>query len=876
MKISEPGDPDERLADAAADRVMHAKFHASEGNPIALAAAPVAREPSDPGVRKALGTTGQPLDAVTQAFFEARFGCDFSRVRIHTGVSAERSTRELNAQAYVMGNSVVFAAGRFAPQTSCGRRLLAHELAHVIQQNDRKNRGGLAEIHRSPARPADDQLQQLRAAIEALRAPAASQEPAYEVVAEQHKATLLNLVTLLIELKGQGSDTSEPFRSAVRAATDAAADSRAWNFSGFSMAVAKGLSEALIQTGMAAEGLKLWEAAYGGRLPPYALEHDEAQAQFLFGLLGNLPEPSIDDPQAALQSLIVIQRLYVATAGQLDDPTLLSRERFDPSGPVQSTLRTLLPLMLFRVQAIVSAIVEGRIEDPTEIIDTVTDLVVEVGEQSSVIDSEEIQITMSDFGEQPAHMDFFEPENTGRKIPFEFYTEDSKQHPHELKRPVASILQTVQAQLRLLGEVERMRAGIIEPGNPARAESHPFKDDDSMRAWALQLLKSTEGDTPGKPLERVIKQLERYFSAFTVHADYNLSDRDVRYINRPFPRALTGEVIQDCGIYAMRIAYILSLVAEELDLQFYWVELPVHLALVITGPARLIGKSGDRGRILYAVHNGKFFEIEDHPKASDADIGSWAAATFIPQTLLPDTEREPSGMSQAVPGQTNKEADNSKKRLDVIDVPFNVTRLADVQPDERYQRVLEDAYAALSSEPLAALVRAGIGEVEYLGVIETYRAFAREAPLRFLPAAMVIVDDLISELRFMRNEILTDQQKDEASATQQMVDDSARAISIADEMLEDAFARLAGADALAFSREAQLLRARLQLIPELKRRRPEWAWAETLARKDELPPWYEWHLTVIQLLQNTDTLDAINTLLSIENSYRKAFEELSD
>jgi hypothetical protein len=65
---------------------------------------------------------------------EQRFGYDFSQVRIHTGPAAERSTRDVDAHAYTVGPSIVFNAGRFAPGTTEGRRLLAHELTHVIQQ----------------------------------------------------------------------------------------------------------------------------------------------------------------------------------------------------------------------------------------------------------------------------------------------------------------------------------------------------------------------------------------------------------------------------------------------------------------------------------------------------------------------------------------------------------------------------------------------------------------------------------------------------------------------------------------------------------------------------------------------------------------------
>ena len=87
-----------------------------------------------PMVHDVLRSPGQPLDAATRAFMEPRFGHDFSRVRVHSGAAAEQSARDVNAHAYTAGHNIVFAAGRFAPQTHDGRRLIAHELSHVVQQ----------------------------------------------------------------------------------------------------------------------------------------------------------------------------------------------------------------------------------------------------------------------------------------------------------------------------------------------------------------------------------------------------------------------------------------------------------------------------------------------------------------------------------------------------------------------------------------------------------------------------------------------------------------------------------------------------------------------------------------------------------------------
>lgn len=87
-----------------------------------------------PIVHEVLASPGQPLDPAARGFMEPRFGHDFSRVRVHTDSQAARSATALHAQAYTVGRDVVFAEGQFASATSAGRRLLAHELAHVVQQ----------------------------------------------------------------------------------------------------------------------------------------------------------------------------------------------------------------------------------------------------------------------------------------------------------------------------------------------------------------------------------------------------------------------------------------------------------------------------------------------------------------------------------------------------------------------------------------------------------------------------------------------------------------------------------------------------------------------------------------------------------------------
>ncbi len=85
-------------------------------------------------VHNVLNSAGRPLDTDTRSFMETRFGHDFSGVRVHNDSQAAESARAINAHAYTVGQDVVFGAGQYSLDTSRGQHLLAHELAHTVQQ----------------------------------------------------------------------------------------------------------------------------------------------------------------------------------------------------------------------------------------------------------------------------------------------------------------------------------------------------------------------------------------------------------------------------------------------------------------------------------------------------------------------------------------------------------------------------------------------------------------------------------------------------------------------------------------------------------------------------------------------------------------------
>lgn len=93
---------------------------------------------------------GAPLSKDVREFMEQRIGADFSAVRIHTGIKADNLNRQLNARAFTVGQDVFFGANNYQPHTTEGKRLLAHELAHTVQQRESK---GAIQRDKNPNKP---------------------------------------------------------------------------------------------------------------------------------------------------------------------------------------------------------------------------------------------------------------------------------------------------------------------------------------------------------------------------------------------------------------------------------------------------------------------------------------------------------------------------------------------------------------------------------------------------------------------------------------------------------------------------------------------------------------------------------------------------
>lgn len=180
LSVNNPGDEYEQEADAVADKVMRANGNAVEQtkiNPVSIIqrgieptlnkeeteetevteeeeeTEDITEENEKPRKRKevrsvkptvsaavnqTLQSAGEPMDKNTRSFMEKRFGYDFSKVRIHNDSLANESAKDIHAMAYTHQHHIAFGAGKYQPQTEPGKRLLAHELTHVIQQSKMK------------------------------------------------------------------------------------------------------------------------------------------------------------------------------------------------------------------------------------------------------------------------------------------------------------------------------------------------------------------------------------------------------------------------------------------------------------------------------------------------------------------------------------------------------------------------------------------------------------------------------------------------------------------------------------------------------------------------------------------------------------------
>jgi hypothetical protein len=145
LRVGAADSASEREADRMAERVIGPAHGDAPSSTLRSPGAPLPL-PIEARV-DSVRAGGQPLPQPLRQYFEPRFGVDFSAVRLHTGSAASQAAEDLHARAFTVGRDVVLGDGEYRPDSSDGRRLLAHELAHTVQQGGVDGAAGTVGTH---------------------------------------------------------------------------------------------------------------------------------------------------------------------------------------------------------------------------------------------------------------------------------------------------------------------------------------------------------------------------------------------------------------------------------------------------------------------------------------------------------------------------------------------------------------------------------------------------------------------------------------------------------------------------------------------------------------------------------------------------------
>ena len=228
----------------------------------------------------------------------------------------------------------------------------------------------------------------------------------------------------------------------------------------------------------------------------------------------------------------------------------------------------------------------------------------------------ELETTKSKFGKTGSkHFDYFGGKaDKARSLGISFF--DPKQTEGEEMRATFGDIEDQRGQE--LAFIERLYGLQKKGGKPtdeAASNEAAIKamgghlslhSNESWRVFLSEklVLMKKAGVGEAEALEKMLDLIHAYFAAFAVHTPYNIDEFGDNYLTRSFPRTLGGQLLHDCGVYALRIVYMLSLVRKDLHLAIRFVVLPEHVGLVLTGDQ---GAPADYPTFI--IHNNKINKI---------------------------------------------------------------------------------------------------------------------------------------------------------------------------------------------------------------------------------------------------------------------------
>jgi hypothetical protein len=603
-----------------------------------------------------------------RAFFEPRFGHDFGGVRLHTGAQAADSASSINALAYTVGRDVVFGAGQFSPDTDTGRRLLAHELTHVVQQTASTSPGMIQrdtpKTATAPAAPPKfyqyviDEIAKQEA--DHARQLAEKKYPMLVYKAMNYEAfkALLPLAQAIDE--GRTADIPKLVDAFI-------AKDLGPPFAAMSQDLLVELVARLFTLGLDTESAKLRQNYSEEEKKWDWIGRDvtlNARNLAILGAIVDRTTAAADNSTAETTKATIQQFLKVM--GPLRDEMLSvdqAEVQRDPHpglrpAPIGEKVRwqglvAVLGRLVTAISASLQSLIDraanelgtGKADDGKATLILIRELVEQQLLPALISPDGKKTIGWVKIVQAPTELKagkglIRDPLVKDRTVAVSTYT-PGQDYVRDLEASVSTVLsqrvEQVAAMARIYGATDVLRAD--KPAEKARIEDATknaetlkkvvaaggklrLDSDDDWRAFVLQKYKDMTGPTAkekGQALSAVIALLYDYLQAFTIHARftdiYDTGDFKDAYFNKPFPKTLGGQLVHDCGVYAMRVAYILSLVRSELGLKFRFIRMPAHVGLIITGD----------GLPLFIAQNDHFRELSPERLTDWKD--AWRAYT---------------------------------------------------------------------------------------------------------------------------------------------------------------------------------------------------------------------------------------------------------
>jgi Domain of unknown function (DUF4157) len=578
---------------------------------------------------------GRPLDTTSRAFMEPRFRHNFDQVRVYTDTHAAESARMVNALAYTVGRNVVFGSGQFAPQTTQGRYLLAHELAHVVQQMAQPGTvsGDLfRKKSNTPVLWYQEAADRLKAAekneIIPLEVPMLRKFMALIKAVDDEDATavpeLLNdFVTgdsnSLFCLFPSDALANELITRMILLGLNAeSARFRTWYLRHSQQAIGRSTARKEYST-----EVHLWEDVLErltGRIPDKDADAAVKVLDALALLFDQLRNEALGLDKEAIKADIERRKSItdIGSGYELHPDMTISLYFLQLVELLQKTFAGIQTTYQVVLDQAIADLGAGKGEKHLQVakdkLQKLTVLVVPT-DQLKQVGGVKLPVTRSEFKKGGGrHLDIFLKGKAAEKrsVKIEFYNvemseTDAMEKQLDFGRVLAIRRQQIQIVERLYGLEKDQKSGKLTEETKENAaaiaklgkEGFHLESDNDWRKFLLEKFEAHRAMSGNaEALTAVIKLLETYLHAFTTHTPYNIEDFGDNLLTKTFPRALTGQLIHDCGVYALRIAYILSLLREHPDLQlrFRYIMLPVHIGLIITG----------NGLPLYIAQNDQF------------------------------------------------------------------------------------------------------------------------------------------------------------------------------------------------------------------------------------------------------------------------------